>query len=150
MSAVCTWVGRKNRVLNGGPGPPRKWHLGGRTPTHMALFVLDILGRAWGVRTPTEMALFVLDILRRARGPGSPAGRALFVGDILGHAWACPRSMYSALLAKDSNDAASRYQYCSRLFLFSATDIFLSFFPAVIAPPQKHCKVVCVREVYNQ
>ena len=58
--------------------------------------------------------------------------------------------MYSVLLAKDSNDAASRYQYCSRLFLFSATDIFLSFFPAVVAPPRKHCKVVCVRCIISE
>ena len=123
-----------------GAEPPHIWHF-------LCWIYLDMFG---GSGPPTEMALFVLDILRRARGPGSPAGRALFVGDILGHAWACPRSMYSALLAKDSNDAASRYQYCSRLFLFSATDIFLSFFPAVIAPPRKHCKVVCVRCIISE
>ena len=128
MWAVCTWVGRKNRVLNGGPGPPRKWHLGGRTPTHMALFVLDILGHAWGVRTPTEMALFVLDILRRAHGPGSPTGRALFVGiylDMLGPARGRCTQRYSQRTATMRPLATNIAAAC---FCFRRQTFFCLFF----------------------
>jgi len=45
----------------------------------------------------------------RARGNVADR-RGQFFGIILGHAQACPRSIFSTLLSRDSSDAASGYQ----------------------------------------
>ena len=143
--------GPKEPCVKWWPGSPTEMALGGQNPPphiwHFLCWIyLDMLGGSGPPRKWHFLCWIYLDVLGGQDLPWE--GHFLW-----GYTWTClglPAVDVLSVTRKGQQRCGLSLPILQPLVSVFGDRHFSVFFPAVIAPPRKHCKVVCVRCIISE